>query len=73
MSGFGTINETRPMGLTTKAKKEMLRTCDSAFEKHPESYKVEKTDFLKLIKILLDSDGIIDTQTGRRIWNEYES
>lgn len=61
------------MGLTSKAKNEMLRTCDAAFEKHPESYKVEKQDFLKLIKILLESNGIIDTQTGRRVWNEYES
>jgi hypothetical protein len=73
MSAFGTINETTPMGLTTKAKREMLRTCDEAFETHPESYKVEKTDFMKLIKILLNSNGVIDTQTGRRIWNEYES
>ena len=73
MSAFGTINDTTPMGLTIKAKNEMLRTCDEAFQNHPENYRVEKEDFIKLIRILLKSNGIIDTQTGRRIWNEYES
>ena len=61
------------MRLTSKAKNEILKTCDAAYEKHTENYKVDKSDFLKLIKILLNSNGIIDTQTGRRVWNEYES
>ena len=51
---------------------EILKTCDKYFNNDRESYLVEKTDFINLVKVMIEVGGREDTHRGKRIWEKLK-
>ena len=61
------------MPLSLKEKKDILRTADKYFDLSNDNYKVDKTDFIELLQIMLENENIADNQRGANIWKKLKS
>jgi hypothetical protein len=60
------------MALSTREKNEILKTCDDYFDKDQDNYKVDKTQFIELIRIMLENENIADNMRGKTIWKKMK-
>lgn len=58
------------MSLSKREKTDILRTCDSYFDKQDDSYKVNKADFINLIRVMLENENKADHLRGANIWKK---
>ncbi len=61
------------MARTKREKKDILRNCDAYFEEYQENYKVDKSDFISLISVMLENENMADHMRGKSIWKKLES
>lgn len=61
------------MSRTNREKKDILRNCDAYFDEHQDKYKVDKSDFIDLIRVMLENENIADHMRGKSIWKKLES
>ena len=61
------------MALSIREKKEILKTRDDYFDKDKENYKVDKSQFIELIRVMLENENIADNMRGKTIWKKMKS
>jgi len=61
------------MAVSKREKKEILKTCDDYFDKDKENYKVDKSQFIELIRVMLENENIADNMRGKTIWTKMKS